>query len=139
VNYPVAGPNPYEVLGRLLGKPRKQQLNLLRLKVWCERNKCAPILVYEVREGILVQCRSDANVSHMQEDHPNLAPWSKRRAFFVEEWMEHPGSHLSVVCDCNQTNPRLVDVARVVDLLPAPGSPTRNVSLPQVCRSAPVA
>lgn len=125
-------PDPYAALERVLKLHKSEQRNLLRLTVWCENEKCSPIRVFEIREGLLVQCRSDANVRDMQEDYPNLSDWSRRRAFFIQEWLDLGESSvgLQVVCDCKQTEPRLIDMRKVSRLIPQPGEKTRrNVPL----------
>jgi hypothetical protein len=85
---------------------------------------------------MLVQCRSDADVSDMLEANPHLTKWSRRRAFFLEEWISADeasnGTMLQVVCDCSQTQARLVDVRKIVNLIPSRDAPTKRVSLPQV-------
>lgn len=131
------GPNPYAALDRLLAKPRAAQRKMLRLEVWCENNKCTPVRVFALRDGLLVQCRSDANIEGLRDQYPHLTEWSRRRAFFLSEWQDlrpevRAESHLQVVCNCNQTTPRLVDVQRVLDLIPADGERTRRVALAQV-------
>lgn len=117
------GPNPYDGLRRVLALPRRAQRAALRLEVWCEANRCTPIRVYALREGLLVQCRSDADTTAIRETHPHVGEWSRRRAFYLEEWLAQPAellptSHLQVVCDCAQTRPRLVNVRRLADLVP---------------------
>lgn len=131
-----AGPNPYKALARVLKMRPAVRARLLRLEVRCE-GRHTPVRVFRLREGLLVQCRSDADVRDMQAEHPNLADWSRRRAFFLQEWLSQPAavlptSHLQVVCDCRQTVPRLVDVGRMADLIPAEGEPTRRVPLLEV-------
>lgn len=130
------GPDPYQTLARILSWPRRAQRAALRLEVWCDASKCTPIRVYELREGLLVQCRSDADVREMKEKYPHLPDWSPRRAFYLEDWHAQPddvrpGAHLQVVCDCAQTRPRLVDVQRLTDLIPEGGA-TRRVRLRDV-------
>ena len=131
-------PNPYKAKERLLALRRPEQDKLLRLIVRCEQRKCAPLRIFALREGLLVLCRSDANVRDMQEQYPHLTEWSHRRAFFIEEWLrsdDRPTSRLQVVCDCVQTTPRLVDIQKVIDLIPPTSEPTRNAVLPQVMGS----
>ena len=129
-------PNPYEAKKRLLALRRPERDKLLRLIVRCEQRKCAPLRIFAVREGLLVLCRSDANVGDMQEQYPYLTEWSRRRAFFIKEWLdEGPSSRLQVVCDCSQTTPRLVDMQKVIDLIPPTSEPTRNAVLPEVMPS----
>ncbi len=129
-------PNPYSAKKRVLKLRRLERDKLLRLIVRCEQRKCAPLRVFALREGLLVLCRSDANVRDMQEQYPHLTEWSRRRAFFIEEWQRSPTSRLlQVVCDCSQTTPRLVDMQKVVDLIPPASEPTRNAVLPQVTAS----
>lgn len=129
------GPNPYDGLRRVLSWHRRAQRAALRLEVWCEANRCTPIRVYALREGLLVQCRSDADARDRQDRYPHLDDWSRRRAFYLEEWLAQPAdvlpnSHLQVVCDCDQTHPRLVDVQRLADLVPA--AATRRCTLHDV-------
>lgn len=129
-------PNPYTALQRVLALHPKQRRSLLRLEVWCEQSRCTPIRVFAVRDGLLVQCRSDANTEHMRDEHPQVQPWSRRRAFFLSEWLGmaedvRAVSHLQVVCDCAQTTPRLVDVARLAELAQA-GTTRRACRLPDV-------
>lgn len=131
-------PNPYEALRRILALRPAQQRGLLRLEVWCDASRHTPLRVFKLREGILIQCRSDADVRDMKEQHPHLSDWSRRRAFFLEEWLtldEDPQnpSHLQVVCGCAQVTPRLVDVERLANAIPADDSvPTRRIRLPDV-------
>ena len=131
-------PNPYAVLRRVLRLRPAEQRKLLRLVVWCDRGECTPLRVFKVRDGLLVQCRSDADVSDMQEAHPHLEKWSRRRAFFLQEWLDLPpdareDAFLQLVCECNQTTPRLVDVRRVADLtLDHDSGRHRNATLPEV-------
>ena len=52
--------------------------------------------------------------------YPHLKPWSRRRAFFLEEWFgqaepERDDSHLQVVCDCLQTEPPPYVAVRVIE------------------------
>lgn len=131
------GPDPYAALARVLAMPERVQRKLLRLVVWCENNKCSPLRVFALREGLLVQCRSDANVRDLRDTYPRLREWSRRRAFFMDEWLSQPAdvlpqSRLQVVCDCAQTTPRLVDVQRLLDAVPADGMQTRRLRLPEV-------
>jgi hypothetical protein len=134
----LSGPNPRRVLERVLALKAPARRGLLRLEVWCEANACTPVRVFDVREGLLVQCRSDADVSSLAEANPHLGRWSPRGAFFIDEWTrqvegDQTGSHhLQVVCDCVQTRPRLVDVQRVRDLVPPVGERTRAVSIAAV-------
>jgi hypothetical protein len=131
-------PNPYQALNRVRHLPRRAQRHLLRLEVWCEWNKCTPVRVFALRDGLLVHCRSDADVRDLQEEHPHLDDWSRRRAFFAEEWLKQPAeppSHLQVVCDCLQTRPRLLDVGKMVAAIPPAGDKTRRVTLPDVAVS----
>ena len=131
-------PNPYDALARVLRLKPQQRRNLLRLEVWCERSKCTPIRIFALRDGLLVQCRSDADVRDMQEQQPHLDDWSRRRAFFLHGWLDTadpPPSHLQVVCDCLQTAPRLVDVRKLADLIPSADRPTRRVKLREVVAS----
>ena len=55
-------------------------------------------------------------------------------AFFADEWISTGlGSPLQIVCDCDQTHPRLVDVARLLDLVPHDDdAPARSVRLDAV-------
>ncbi len=124
--------NPYEALERVKKFPRRVRDNLMRLEVWCEWNKCTPIRVFELREGLLVQCRSDADISDMQEQFPHLDRWSRRKAFFIEEWLSlgSGDEHLQVVCRCLQTKPRLVSVGKLHSEVPENG--TRRIRLPAV-------
>ena len=126
-------PNPYRALARVLKMRPHVRAELLRLEVRCE-GRHTPVRVYRLREGALVQCRSDADVRDLQAEHPNLDDWSRRRAFFLEEWVSagDPDARLQVVCDCAQTRPRLVDVQRLADLMPAEGEPTRRVRFAEV-------
>lgn len=126
--------DPYAALRRVLALRPAEQRKLLRLVIRCETGKCTPLRVFGLRDGWLVQCRSDADVRDMQKTYPHLSDWSRRRAFFLEWWMQEDNpseSRLQVVCDCDQTRPRLVDVQRVLAALPAEGEPTRNASLPE--------
>lgn len=127
--------NPYDALRRVLALRAPAQRSLLRLVVFCEASKHSPIRVFQLREGLLVQCRSDADVRDMKDSSPHLPDWSRRRAFFLDEWLDQPAetraeSHLQVVCDCAQTTPRLVDVQRLADAIPE--TATRRVTLPAV-------
>ena len=134
----MSGPNPYAARKRLLALRQPAQRKMLRLVVACDQNKCTPIRVFGLREGLLALCRSDADVRDLQEQQPNLADWSKRRAFFLDEWMslgDPDESRLQVVCDCSQTTPRLVDVRKVVDMVPAEGEATRRIVLSVVSAS----
>lgn len=128
-------PNPYRALERVRRLKRRDQRHLLRLEVWCEWNRCTPVRVFALSAGLLVHCRSDADVRDMQEEYPHLEDWSRRRAFFLEEWLaqpNEPAAHLQVVCNCSQTTPRLVDVGKVVAALPVEGGQTRRVTIPDV-------
>lgn len=121
-------PNPYDALSRLLAKEPRHQRRLLRLSVWCEQGACTPIRVFGHRDGLLVQCRSDADVSDMREHYPHLERWSRRRAFFADEWVKDAaGQRLQVVCECSQTTPRLVDVEKLIEA--AEDDTRRNVAL----------
>lgn len=124
------GPDPYAALEKVLALPRRAQRSILRLEVWCENSKCSPIRVYDRAEGLLVQCRSDADV----RDLPHVGDWSRRRAFFLQEWPTDlpQAQHLQVVCDCLQTEARLVDVRKLAAAMPAPGTKTRRLRLPEV-------
>lgn len=129
----IPDPNPYAALRRLLAMPAKVRRSLLRLEVWCEDNECTPVRVFALREGTFVQCRSDADVSDIPGHYPREQKWSPRSAFFVEEWLAgSPESRLQVVCDCRQTTTRLVNVQRLIDAIPAPGTPTRRITLPLI-------
>jgi len=111
--------NPYQALTRVLALRSQARRRLLRVEVWCEESKCTPIRIYALRDGLLVQCRSDANVEDMRDRWPHLTRWSPRGAFFADEWINTGlDSPLQIVCDCDQTHPRLVDVARLLDLVP---------------------
>lgn len=122
-------PNPYQALARVLALRPPARRRLLRVEVWCEKSKCTPIRVYALRDGLLVHCRSDANVEDMRDRWPHLAEWSPRRAC-ADEWISTGlGSPLQVVCDCDQTHPRLVDVARLIDLVPDDAAPARRTRL----------
>lgn len=136
-------PNPYEALKRVRGLKPPAQRRLLRLRVWCENNQCTPVRVFSLRDGLLVECRSDADNSDAHAEDPSVARWRPRPAFFLDAWFapegyenDHPydrsKSHLQVVCDCLQTTPRLVDVQRLTAAIPVDGEKTRNVSLPDV-------
>ncbi len=130
------GPNPYGALSRVLALRGPERRKLLRLVVRCENRKHTPLRVFALRDGLLVQCRSDADVRDMQAEHPHLPDWSKRQAFFLEDWLRlptEPTSHLMVVCDCAQTAPRPVDMQKVAELIP--NESTRNVMLAQVLAS----
>lgn len=128
-----AGPNPSKALARVLAMRPAVRARLLRLEVRCA-GRHTPVRVFRLREGLLVQCRSDADVRDMQAEHPHLDDWSRRRAFFLEEWLSagDPDSRLQVVCDCRQTVARLVDVGRLADLIPGEEEPTRRVPLLEV-------
>lgn len=127
-------PNPHAALQRLLAKPRAYQRKQLRLSVWCETGNCSPIRVFAVHDGLLVQCRSDADVSDVPNHYPRTQKWSPRRAFFIEWWLDHTAdSTLQVVCECAQTKARLVDVRKVAASVPE--SNTRNVRLSEVLSS----
>ena len=128
--------DPYKALDRVLKMHPHVRRNLLRLEVRCE-GRHTPVRVYRLREGLLVHCRSDADVRALQKKSPHLPDWSPRRAFFLEDWLSQPddvrpGAHLQVVCDCAQTRPRLVNVQRLVELVPADGAPTRRVAMLEV-------
>lgn len=130
-------PDPYAALKRILSLRPAQRRPLLRLEVWCEESKCTPIRVFQLREGLLVQCRSDADVRDMQETYDHLKDWSRRRAFFAEEWLAQPEetlaiSHLQVVCDCLQTTARPVDMRKLIQELPSDGETVRRVRIPAV-------
>lgn len=122
-------PNPYKALDRLLSKPQAYQRQRLRLAVWCEQGRCAPIRVFDVHDGRLVQCRSDADVSDIPNHYPRDQKWSRRRAFFASEWINLPdeSQRLQVVCECAQTTTRWIDVRRLLDRVPARG--TLNITL----------
>lgn len=130
----VPGPDPYRARTRVLKMRPDARRKLLRLEVWCEQNRHTPVRVFRLREGMLVLCRSDADVRDMQAEHPHLDDWSRRRAFFLEEWVSagDPDSRLQVVCDCRQTEARLVDVGRLAGLIPAEGERTRRVTLAEI-------
>lgn len=132
-------PNPYSALDRITAMPQRAQRKILRLVVHCEREGCrsTPVRVFTLREGLLVQCRSDASTKGIREHHPHLTDWNRRRAFFLDEWLSQPAdvlpnSHLQVVCDCDQTHPRLVNVRRLADAVPADGERTRHIRLTEV-------
>lgn len=125
-------PNPYKTLDRILKLRPPALRRVLRVVVRCEAGKCSPVRVFAVRDGLLVQCRSDADVRDMKDRYPHLSDWSRRRAFFLEEWTTSaPDQPLQVVCDCQQTKPRSVDVVKLQSLVPNDAT-TRNVSLRDV-------
>lgn len=134
-------PDPYAALKRVVEQKPVVQKSLLRLLVWCEQGKCTPIRVFETREGMLVQCRSDANVRHLRGQIEHDRDWSKRRAFFLEsvpgisgDGQDVPG--LQVVCECSQTTPRPVDLRKLMALVP--DTPRqRNVKFSQVVTTMP--
>lgn len=131
-------PNPYNALNRLLDLKPRQRRSLLRLVVRCEQRKHTPLRVFALRDGMLVQCRSDADVRDLQAEHPHLEDWSRRRAFFLDEWLHlaNPStSHLLVVCDCAQTTPWPIDVQKVAHLIPREIGSTRHVAIAEVLAS----
>ena len=132
--------DPYEALRRVLDLRPNVRRSLLVLQVWCETSKCTPVRVYRVHDGLLVQCRSDADVRAMREDHPHLSDWSRRRAFFLDWWLSsEDGARqpLQVVCDCAQTTPRLVDLRMLADLVPDRGARAVNAALASLAPHAP--
>ena len=128
-------PDPYAALERVLKLHKSEQRNLLRLTVWCENEKCSPVRVFEIREGLLVQCRSDANTDVLRQKYKHLDRWAKRPAFFLDTWfpptesgIEVVDSYLQVVCDCDQTQPRKIDVMKLKAAV-SEHSTRRNVPL----------
>lgn len=132
-----SGPGPYAALRAVLARPQREQRRMLRLTVRCEACRSSPVRIFRVRDGHLVQCDSDADVSALQADNPHLPKWSRRRAFFLEhdlqmqELVATEPLRLQVICDCVQTRPRLIDVQALADALPAPDEKTRNAPLAQ--------
>lgn len=129
------GPDPYAALRTVLARPQREQRRMLRLTVRCETCRSTPVRVFRVREGHLVQCDSDADNSHLQEQFPHLSKWSRRRAFYLENDLARQAEattdplRLQVVCDCDATHPRLLDVQALTDALPEPSGKARNAPL----------
>lgn len=128
--------NPYAALERVEGLHPAARKKLLRLTVWCEQSKHGVISVFQLREGVLVKCQSDAYVGDVESHGPAGEKWARRRAFFIDEWLANAdaagASHLQIVCRCAQTRPRLVDVSRLIDAIPPEGDTPRNIQIADV-------
>lgn len=110
-------PNPYAEDDRIRALPPAIQKRMLRLTVWCEAGRCAVIRAFEVPRGILIRCSSEANIAHMRARANVVADgdWSRRRAFFMEDRLRD--EKLTLICDCNHTQERVVAIGRLADLI----------------------
>jgi hypothetical protein len=97
----------------------KQWKRHRRLEVWCELGQCAVVRVFDVPNGRLVQCSSEANIKEMRERGlvGSEGDWSKRRAFFLTEELLELGEQLTLICECQQTTERLASVRKINDLV----------------------
>lgn len=112
-------PNPYAWDRRVRSWPLKTWKRHRRLEIWCEAGKCPVVRVFDVTDGRLVQCSSEANIKQMRESGHAVADsdWSKRRAFFITEELMERGDQLTLVCECQQTSERLASVRKINDLV----------------------
>lgn len=77
------------------------------------------VRVFDVTDGRLVQCSSEANIKDMRESGGVVADsdWSKRRAFFITDELIERGDQLTLVCECRQTLERLASVRKINELV----------------------
>lgn len=108
-------PDPYAEDRRIRKMRPEQWKRHRRLEVWCESGKCAVVRVFDVPNGRLIQCTSEANIKEMRERGSvgGDEDWSKRRAFFITEELLERGEQLTLVCECRQTTERLASVRKI--------------------------
>ena len=77
------------------------------------------VRVFDVSDGRLVQCTSEANIKSMRESEFVVAQsdWSKRHAFFITDELMEKGNQLTLVCECQPTTERLASVRKINDLV----------------------